>query len=182
MRLILVRHPKPLCEPGLCYGRLDLECEPDALDTAALRLAGLAGGCRIVTSPARRARDLAERLGGDIAVEDRLRELDFGDWEGRRWQDLGREALDAWREALPDAAPPGGETLSAMAARCAGWLDSLKPEGSPVLAVTHAGPIRIIRALIAREPLLTYFAVNIPFAEALSLEVSPATTVYTGLG
>ncbi len=173
MRLILVRHPKPLCEPGLCYGRLDLECVADALDTAALRLAGLAEGCRIVSSPARRARDLAARLGADVALEPRLQELHFGEWEGRRWQDLGRDPIDAWRAGLPDAAPPGGETLSAMAARCADWLASLEPDGLPVLAVTHAGPIRVIRALLAGEPLLAYFAASVPFAEPLALETSP---------
>ena len=176
MRLILVRHPKPLCEPGLCYGRLDLECVGDALDTAAVRLAGLAEGCRIVTSPARRARDLGQRLGADAAIEPRLQELDFGDWEGRRWADLGRETVEAWQSALPDAAPPGGESLSAMAARCAAWLASLEPGGPPVLAVTHAGPIRVIRALIAGEPLLTYFSVSIPFAEPLAVEVFSGKT------
>ncbi len=172
MRLILVRHPKPLCEPGLCYGRLDLECVADALDTAALRLAGLAEGCRIVTSPARRARDLAERLGA-AAVEPLLQELDFGDWEGRRWLDLGRETVEAWQRALPGAGPPGGETLSAMGARCAAWLASLEPDGPPVLAVTHAGPIRVIRALIGGEPLLAYFKFGIPFAEPLVVELPP---------
>ena len=171
MRLILVRHPKPLCEAGLCYGRLDLECVAEALDTAAVRLAGLAEGCRIVASPARRARDLAERLGADIVLDPRLQELHFGDWEGRRWADLGRETVEAWQQGLPDAAPPNGETLSAMAARCADWLASLDADGPPVLAVTHAGPIRVIRALIAGEPLLAYFSVSIPFAEPLAVEV-----------
>ncbi len=171
MRLILVRHPKPLCEAGLCYGRLDLECVAEALDTAAVRLAGLANGCRIVASPARRARDLAERLGADIVLDPRLRELHFGDWEGRRWADLGRETVEAWRQGLPDAAPPNGETLSAMAARCAAWLACLDASGPPVLAVTHAGPIRVIRALLNREPPLTYFAASVPFAEPLALEI-----------
>jgi alpha-ribazole phosphatase len=169
MRLILVRHPKPLCEPGLCYGRLDLECEPDALDIAALRLAGLAEGCRIVTSPARRARDLAGRL-GDATVEPLLQELDFGDWEGRRWLDLGRDTVEAWQRALPDGAPPGGESLSAMAARCAAWLASLVSDRAPVLAVTHAGPIRVIRALIGGEPLLTHFGTPVVFAKPVALE------------
>jgi alpha-ribazole phosphatase len=169
MRLILVRHPKPQCEPGLCYGRLDLECQPDALETASLRLSGLAEGCRIISSPARRARDLAERLGQDIAIDERLRELHFGEWEGRFWRDLGRPAVDAWLDGLPDAAPPGGEAASAMAARCASWLASLGRSGPPVLAVTHAGPIRILRALINGQPLLTYFKAAIPYAEPIIL-------------
>ena len=173
MRLILVRHPKPLCEPGLCYGRLDLECEADALQRAALRLSGLADGCRIVSSPARRARDLAVLLGGpEAAIEERLAELDFGQWEGRLWRDLERDAVDAWAEALPDAAPPGGETLRAMAGRCASWLASLGRDGPPVLAVTHAGPIRVIRALLAGQPLLAYFKTAVPFAEPLAIDLA----------
>ena len=88
MRLILVRHPKPNCEKGLCYGRLDLECDAAALDAAASRLTDIARGHRIVSSPSRRALDLAARLGGAAVLEPRLQELHFGDWEGRRWQDL----------------------------------------------------------------------------------------------
>ena len=151
MRLILVRHPKPLCEKGICYGRLDLECEPEALLEAVQRLAELASASRVFTSPARRARDLATRLDAQSIVDDRLQELDFGDWEGRRWQDLGREAIDAWYRGLPNSAPPNGETLTAMAARCASWLESLQPSESPVLAVTHAGPIRVMMAILSES-------------------------------
>ena len=131
MRLILVRHPKPLCEKGICYGRLDLECEPEALSEAVQRLAKLAPTSRVFTSPARRARDLATRLGTPLIVDDRLQELDFGDWEGRRWQDLGREAIDAWHRGLPDSAPPNGETLTAMAERCASWLQEPSAQRKP---------------------------------------------------
>jgi alpha-ribazole phosphatase len=95
--------------------------------------------------------------------------LNFGDWEGRRWQDLGREAIDAWSQGLPDSAPPNGESLTAMAERCASWLQSLQHSESPVLAVTHAGPIRVIKAMVNGEPLLTYFTDAIPFAEPIEL-------------
>ena len=171
MRLILLRHPKPRCEPGLCYGRLDLECEVQALETAVSRLRDAAAKARIVSSPARRAFDLASRLAPDATADPRLQELDFGDWEGRRWQDLGREAIDAWREGLPDSAPPNGETLTAMAARCADWIASLDSASRPVLAVTHAGPIRVIRAMIEGHPLLTYFTAAVPFAEPIELRL-----------
>ncbi|MGA9266770.1 MAG: histidine phosphatase family protein, partial [Rhodomicrobium sp.] len=171
MRLILVRHPKPLCEKGICYGRLDLECEPEALLEAVQRLAKLTPASGVFTSPARRARDLATRLGTPLIVDDRLQELDFGDWEGRRWQDLGREAIDAWHRGLPGSAPPNGETLTAMAERCASWLKSLQPSESPILAITHAGPIRVMKSILNGEPLLTYFTDNIPFAELIELSL-----------
>jgi alpha-ribazole phosphatase len=177
MRLILIRHPKPLCESGICYGRLDLECEPQALSEAVLRLGKLApASSLIVTSPARRAHDLAAQLSTKTIVDDRLQELNFGNWEGRRWQDLGREAIERWHRGLPDSAPPNGETLTAMADRCASWLQSLKPSESPVLAVTHAGPIRVIKAMLNGEPLLTYFTEAIPFAEPIELSLRPSST------
>jgi alpha-ribazole phosphatase len=119
---------------------------------------------------------LAERLGADFAIEPALRELDFGDWEGRLWQDLGREAIDAWLAGLPLSAPPNGESLSEMAARCAVWLPGLDPNGPPVLAVTHAGPIRVIRALLKGEPLMTYFKASVPFAEPIALSLESAQT------
>ncbi len=170
MRLILVRHPKPLCDPGLCYGRLDLACDAQALKRAALNLRHLAGGHRIVSSPARRAFDLAITLSPEAAPDPRLQELNFGDWEGLRWQDIGRGPLDEWRRGLPHSAPPNGESLAALAARCSDWLKAPEPGGPPVLAITHAGPIRVIRALLKGEPLLTYFETAVPFAEPLILE------------
>jgi alpha-ribazole phosphatase len=171
MRLILVRHPKPQCERGLCYGRLDLECEAQALEEAASRLSAVAASARVFTSPSRRARDLAARICSSPIAEPRLQELDFGDWEGRRWQDLGREAIDAWRRSLPDSAPPNGETLTGMAARCTAWLESLAQDARPILAVTHAGPIRVIKAILGGEPLLTHFAAPIPFAQPIEFKL-----------
>lgn len=169
MDLILVRHPQPLSEPGVCYGRLDLECEPHALEAAASRLAGLAAGKRVFTSPLRRARDLAARLTANPVPDDRLQELNFGDWEGRRWLDFDPEAVDAWSRGLPDSAPPHGETLTAMAQRLADWLASLDRDGPPVLAVSHAGPIRVIRAALEGVPPITYFTLAIPFAHPIEL-------------
>jgi alpha-ribazole phosphatase len=174
VRLILVRHPKPICANGLCYGRLDLECDPAALDAAAIRLGDAAQGRCIVTSPAQRALSLALKLSAEIAIEPRLQELHFGDWEGRLWKDIGRDGIDEWQRGLPASAPPHGESLCAMAARCWDWLQTLAVTGPPVLAVTHAGPIRVIRALLKGEPLLTYFGEAVPFAEPLLFDV-PAT-------
>jgi alpha-ribazole phosphatase len=171
MRLILVRHPKPRCEEGPCYGRLDLECDGEALEAAVPGFRQLARGHRLYTSPARRARDLAERLGAAVIVKPRLQELHFGDWEGRRWQDLGREPVEAWQRGLPNSAPPNGETLAELGARCADWVSGLEPGGGPVLAITHAGPIRVICALLKGEPLLTYFKTSVPFAKPLTLAV-----------
>jgi alpha-ribazole phosphatase len=132
----------------------------------------MARASRVFTSPAKRACDLAARLGMQLIVDERLQELNFGEWEGRRWEALGREAIDAWHRGLPDAAPPNGETLTAMAARCASWLESLQPSEGPIFAVTHAGPIRLITSILKGEPLLAYFTLPVPFAEPIELTLT----------
>jgi alpha-ribazole phosphatase len=170
MHLTLVRHPKPLAANGLCYGRLDIPCEPEALVLATARLATLAARCTVVSSPALRAFSLARKLTSNPSVEPRLQELDFGDWEGCLWQDLGRDAVDHWLNGLPFSAPPNGESLAAMAERLAAWLTSLAGE-QDILAITHAGPIRVLQALVKREPLMAYFDRSIPYAEPMPLEV-----------
>ena len=98
--LALLRHPPILAVAGTCYGRLDLPLAPGWEGWAASQatlLAGLAPE-RIWSSPARRclsvADALAERLGLAVTPDARLLELDFGDWEGRAWDDVPRAALD----------------------------------------------------------------------------------------
>ncbi len=128
-----------------------------------------ARGYALVSSPACRALDLAKGLSREITVEPRLQELSFGDWEGRRWSDLGRAAINDWRVGLPDAAPPGGESLTALAHRCRIWLDEIAFADRPVMAITHAGPIRVICALVEGRPLLTYFDKTVPYATPVEI-------------
>ena len=114
MELYLIRHPRPAVEPGICYGQTDLGlAEP--VDAVAARLRPLLPeSFALYASPLRRARLLAEAL-GTPQLDPRLKEIHFGDWEGRSFDDIGQAALDAWAAAPLDFAPPGGETPRQMA-------------------------------------------------------------------
>lgn len=170
MRLMLVRHPKPDCEPGLCYGSLDLACKQDALADAIAALRPLSRGRKIISSPSRRAVDLARGLNGDdVVMETRLRELDFGHWEGRKWSELGRVAIDTWRLSLPDGAAPGGESLTNLALRCRDWLTTVQ-DREDLMVITHAGPIRVLRSLHEGRSLLHYFSTPVQYAEPIYLK------------
>lgn len=145
MDLVLIRHAHPAVDDGVCYGRLDLPLvEPmsppaDAIVNAVSAAAsanGVPPPARIVCSPAHRARVTAQRIaqaylsraGGTapaISSEARLHELDFGAWEGQRWDAVPREGLDQWAADLMDACPHGGESARSAYARVAGWADSL---------------------------------------------------------
>ncbi|MFC7510756.1 histidine phosphatase family protein [Streptomyces thermocarboxydus] len=116
----------------------------------------------VVASPLARTREtariVAARLGLDVAVEDGLRETDFGAWEGLTFGEVRErypEDLDAWL-ASPDAEPTGGgESFAATAARVAEARDKLVAEyrGRTVLLVTHVTPVKtLIRLALGAPP------------------------------
>ena len=106
---------------------------------------------RVLTAPARAARDTAAALGFDADVDMALRECDYGRWRGLALIEVAlREPDDfeAWF-ADPAAAPHGGESLAALIERAGAWLaESLSRDGA-TLAVTHASVVRaaIVSAL-----------------------------------
>jgi alpha-ribazole phosphatase len=119
----------------------------DAAAFAALR-ARLPKNAFAVCSPARRTRETAAALGLDAAEKSAFREQDFGQWTGRRHDDLTAELGKAYHEFWKAAAanrPPGGESFVDQIARAGEGLASL-PAGDVVLVV-HSGTIRAILAI-----------------------------------
>lgn len=142
-RLHLIRHPQPAIDPGVCYGRLDVSAENAAALAAVLR-AELPPGLPVWSSPLRRCRALAALLHPAPRMDERLKEMDFGQWEGRPWHDIPRAELDAWAADIAGYAPPGGEAPRQLQARALDFVRSLPDEEAVI--VTHAGVIRTLLA------------------------------------
>jgi alpha-ribazole phosphatase len=122
----------------------------DLRDTAAIAAlkARLPEAAFAVCSPARRTRETARALGLDAAEHAAFREQDFGDWTGRRHNDLVAELGEAYRAFWKSPAsnrPPGGESFVDQIARARAGLASL-PAGDTVLVV-HSGTIRALLAI-----------------------------------
>lgn len=168
--MILLRHPRPRVAPGLCYGRLDVPAGPRAAAEIAAALRAAPTAARVVASPAARCRLLAERLaardGAPLALDPRLGELDFGDWEGRRWDDIPRAESDPWAQDPMHVAPPGGERFADLLARVGAALEAAGPGAA---LVTHAGPIRAARMLLEGACFDAVFAAPVPYATPLVL-------------
>ena len=157
--LWVARHA-PVAVRGVCYGQSDVPLEIDhapAADRIFSQLApsGLEAIDCVWTSPTERTRGLAEalgrRLGARVEVDPRLAELAFGAWEGRAYAEI--EASDgarftAWMNDWERAAPPGGECVADLVARIESWRESRAASEEVGLAITHAGPIRALRALL----------------------------------
>ncbi len=155
MHLILVRHPPVRLPPGLCYGRLDPPLSPAGLADVPALAARLAAHrpARVWSSPAARclvlARAVSSMAGAPLVVDARLRELDFGAWEGLAWDCVPREALDRWASDPLGFAPPGGEPGHALLARAGAIVAALRAAAEDAVVVTHGGPLRLLPALLA---------------------------------
>lgn len=171
MALILLRHTRPLGAEGLCYGRTDLALD-DSFGAESTRLSReLPEIARIVTSPLSRchrlAQVLAEVRGLPVQVLPDLIEMDFGAWEGLRWDDVPRAELDQWSADFHHARPHGGESVAQLLARARAAMDAATTGTAPVLAVTHAG---IIKAALAATGAGAGWKAEIPFGGWVSLE------------
>lgn len=143
MILHLIRHPQPVVEAGICYGRLDLAAE-NAAEVATRLRAELPAGLPVWSSPLRRCRELAGLLHPQPQLDERLAEMDFGDWEGLAWDAIPRAELDAWAADVAGYTPPGGESPRQLQQRALAFVADLRePEA---VIVTHAGVIRVLLA------------------------------------
>jgi alpha-ribazole phosphatase len=153
MRIALIRHPAVAVAEGVCYGRTDVALSDSgrfAIPGIVAALSHFAASC-VWTSPARRCVAVAEALGGTIRQDARLLELDFGAWEGMRWDDVPRDALDAWAAKPARFAPPGGENVAALLARVTGFAKMLRAEQRDCTVVTHGGVLKLLRPLLRGE-------------------------------
>jgi len=149
MQLYLVRHSEPQLVPGCCYGRSDLPALEGPLAQTAERLAALLERLHspcLISSPLRRCRQLAERVGDGVELEARWQELDFGEWEGRPWELIAPEEIDHWNADLLGYRPGGVENMSEMRRRVLAALSERLARAEPQVVVTHAGVIRILLA------------------------------------
>ncbi|MDI5936044.1 histidine phosphatase family protein [Halomonas kalidii] len=94
-----------------------------------------------------------EGRGGEVETrfDARLRELDFGDYEGKCYAELKElAAYREWIDSRGERAPPNGESAAALRERLAAWLGELLVAAEAgghrrVLTLTHGGVIRELR-------------------------------------
>ncbi|MCY7306815.1 MAG: histidine phosphatase family protein [Rhodoferax sp.] len=146
--LWLVRHARPLVDDGVCYGATDLAADAHATAACAQQLARvLPSATPVWTSPMRRCTALADALRLlrpelGYRCDQRLTEMDFGCWEGVRWQDIPKAAIDEWTARFDRWRFGGRESVQELMDRVgAAWRESCGIPG-PQLWITHAGVAR----------------------------------------
>jgi alpha-ribazole phosphatase len=163
--LCLLRHARPLIENGVCYGHLDVSAEvnANAQDAQSILDSMSARGVTpdmIYTSDLQRARQLTDAIHSQflqtpLIVDQRLREMNFGCWEGHAWNDIPKAEYDSWIENFPDYQFGGLESCQQVLTRVIDFYCDMRAtlevnaqtsqRSGQVLCVTHAGVMRALR-------------------------------------
>jgi probable phosphoglycerate mutase len=165
LTLHLVRHGNTAqSSEGVFCGDLD----PPLTDRGRVEAAHLASAMEpldltaLYCSPKQRARETADPIsracGLQPVIDDGLREIAYGAWEGRKETEIANtdaEAFAAWRGDPALVSPPGGESAFAIAARALPVLVRARREhaGGRVLLVSHKATIRVIVCALLGMPL-----------------------------
>jgi len=146
---------------------------------------------QIVSSPLQRCRafaeSLAERHGLPLTLDERLKEVGFGVWEGKSAAEIEQDApgtLAQFRADPINARPAGAEPLADFHARVAAGMEDLLAQhaGRHVLLVGHAGVMRMALAWALRIPLENAYRIEVATASLtrLRFEAGRASLIFHG--
>lgn len=174
--LYFIRHARVVAEAGICYGVTDLPACADATQRAAAELAQLLARSaispqqlRVYCSPLWRCRQLLRQwqthqgLAVTVSFDPGLREMDFGAWEGRHWDSIGRQAIEQWTQHFAwGCAGSSGECVVRVLLRVAAAYQRTQRECARqqqhALWCSHAGVYRALLWLLADARRLPLYA------------------------
>ncbi|MEE8057406.1 MAG: histidine phosphatase family protein [Pseudomonadales bacterium] len=128
---------------------------------------------QIITSPLQRcaqfANNLAEQHRSPINVHEGFLEIDFGDWDGRSFDELKAEDAELFSKIWIEPhkyRPPNGETFQAFSSRInTAWQGILQQHcGKHILLICHGGVIRALLSNIMQTPLTSLSRIDVPYA------------------
>lgn len=176
MEIYLVRHTETICEKGICYGQSDVGiAEPFDLVFENI-LSQLPDEAVIFSSPLKRCSLLAKHIQSKIKTisyqeNDHLKEMNFGDWEMKNWNDILPEQLNPWMEDFVNIPAVNGESFTELHQRVGEFLSDLisRKINKPIIIVSHAGVIRSVLCHQTSLPLKDAFQNKVDFGEVLKI-------------
>ncbi len=175
MEVYVIRHTQVAVDTDTCYGQSDVPLADTFLQDAKQIKNGLPTDFDAVyCSPLKRCKDLAIALElSNIDFDNSLMEMNFGNWESKKWNILNLEDLNNWMTDFVKVKTPNGENLMELFERVKLFLDKLrKQEYRKVLIITHAGVIRCIWAYILEIPLTNIFKIPVDYGQKLIINLS----------
>lgn len=169
LEVFLIRHTTPAVSKGMIYGRTDVGLAETFLaekDTIISKLSSEIEA--LYSSPSTRCTQLASYISKNYITDERLYEVNFGQWEGKTWDTVDQETLDPWMQDFVNVCPPAGESMIQMQDRVMHfWKELLQCSYAKAALVTHGGVIRIILATIQGIPLKDAFDIKVELSDVI---------------
>lgn len=177
MEIYLVRHTETICEKGICYGQSDVNLAEPFESVFENILSQLPSEAIIFSSPLQRCVTLAKYIQNNIKAisyeeDNRLMEMNFGDWEMKNWNAIPQDQLNPWMEDFVNIKVLNGESFVELHERTNDFLSEKKskPTETPLIIITHAGIIRSFLCHHSALPLKDAFQNKVAFGEVIKID------------
>lgn len=184
--LYLLRHGE-IATPGILAGKTDVALSEFGHKQLSQTTDSLKSISRCISSPLVRCHEWAsqycQKQNLQLEVESNLREMDFGDWDGKRyqalWQMTDQSATssigDFWQDPWQNQ-PPNGETMASFVTRVDHWWNDYLTTNTlqNMLVVTHAGVIKHLLARVLNLPIpgtVHMASIEVPYASLIKISL-----------
>lgn len=175
MEILLIRHTTPNIEKGICYGQSDIDITDgftEEVSNIKKKIPSSFLDVNVYSSPLIRCRKLAEALFSEINFDNRLKELNFGDWELKKWNNIDKNELDIWMNDFVNIPTKNGESYKNLHQRTTQFLQELQHQNiKKCIIITHAGVIRSLCAFANGISLDKSFELSVSYGEIINLTI-----------
>lgn len=172
MEIHLIRHTAVENPDNLCYGFAEISLHKNYVeDFKSIQIDS--DFDLIISSPSQRCQLLAKHFQFNYQTDKRIKEMNFGDWEMKKWTEIPEDEITPWYQDFINIKATKGENLLEMQNRVSEFWNELisKKDINKILIVTHAGVIRLILQSILKFPLENMFNIQIDYGKRTVIDV-----------
>jgi len=175
MKITVIRHTSVGVEEGICYGQSDVVVSDSFETEAEFVKIKLQHHCfdAVFSSPLSRCTKLANFCDfTEPILDDRLMELNFGDWEMKAWNNITDPQLERWYADWINQKATNGESFAEQVKRIKSFLNEIKKTDFQHIALfTHAGVIRALGVILEQFPIQKAFEFQVEYGQINHFEL-----------
>ena len=158
MKLFFLRHTSLNVEIDVFYGQTDLDVSDRFEEEVKLIQKKIknfnidTNSIKVYSSPLKRCIKLTNKLTENYIVDERIKEMNLGDWEMKKMSSISKKEKLDWENNLLSFKIPNGESNSEFLKRLKSFLEDIFKFNEDALIVCHAGSINGMLSLLTKEP------------------------------
>ena len=174
MKIYLIRHTSVNSDPRVCYGWNDVDVSKNFQNEAERVKKYLDGKeLKYFSSDLLRCKKLTEFLTEEYSIDSGLREINFGDWEGKYWNDIEKTFDDFNPDDFVNKKTPNGESYKDQQKRVlTSWNKIINSGSENIVIVSHGGSIRIILCELLNMDLANAFRLKIDYGSISEVSIN----------